>query len=217
MDVVAAPWRAAGAPTLPLPVSTQGPCARGGQRQQLGAMCRVVSDSFTGYDEWFEPNGFGLCPACVWGYRCRRLREIAHLVTARSVSERTLPQVGRLLNEPVAAGVALVVPLRAGRQHLLPRAKWGTVTTEHGCLPWSAIDSYRLGVLRRLRAAGFGSRMFVEDVPPWSVLRRMTPARPQEVLSDWSVLDPWQASPAWLELAVLVTVPGAVGEKAAVA
>jgi hypothetical protein len=178
----------------------------------LVATRRVVSEVFTGFDGWVSPNGFGLCPACVWGYRHRRLRETAHLVTGRSLTELTLPQVGRMLHDALPVSAALVVPLRAGRQHLVPKANWGVITTEAGGLRWSAADGYRLGVLRRLRAAGFGSRMFAEEAPPWSVLRRLNPVAQREVMADWSVLRPWRSSTAWLDLAVLVTVPPARSE-----
>lgn len=207
MDVVGAAWRAAGAPVSSLPVSTHGLCARCGSAAPLVATRRVVSEVFTGFDEWASPTGFGLCPACVWGYRHSRLREVAHLVAARALKELTLPQVGRLLTEAVPPGVAVVVPLRPGRQHLLPKAAWGMVTTEQGGLSWTAADGYRLGVLRRLRAAGVGSRMFAEQTPPWNVLRRLPAARQQEVMADWAVLAPWRDSVAWLDLAVRVTVP----------
>jgi hypothetical protein len=166
----------------------------------------VVSRVFTAFDDWHNPSASGLCPACTWGYRAPGLRSRAHLVTEapqlRQLTHRGLQQ---LLAAAVPAHVALIVPLRPGRKHLVPEARWGRVTVEDTQLSWGAADATRLAVVRRLRAAGFGPRMLTDPAPSWSVLRHLPPADRADTLRDWAALDGWRRRRPWLEVALHAT------------
>lgn len=203
MDVLLAAWQACGRPQA-LPPTTDGTCARCSSLADLVATRAVVSKVFTGYDQWRNPSGAGLCPACTWGYRTAELRTAAHLVTADPPCLQQLDpdQLGALLSEPLAPTVAAVVPLRPGRKHLFPNAVWGRVTVDDTQLPWTAGDVDRLAAMRRLRAMGFGSRMLTQPAPAWTVIRRLPKSWTDQVLEDWTALDPWRARPAWFDLAV---------------
>ncbi len=206
MNVLTTAWVAAGRPRVPVPCG-RGACARcGSAGTELAATREVVSRVFTGYDSWADPSGPGLCPACAWGYRTRTLRTTTHMVTAHPLLLQALsaPRLGDLLTRPLPPRVAVVVPLRPGRKHLFPTAVWGRVTVEDTHLPWTSGDATRLGVMRRLRALGFGPRMLTEPAPAWSVLRRLPRTWWSQVGADWDLLEPWRSRRPWFDLAVYV-------------
>src|SRR5439155_4570333 len=98
------------------------------------------------------------------------------------------------------------VPLRRGRKHVLPDARWGMITTSDTTVPWTAGDAHSLQVMQRLRAAGFGSRMLAAPAPAFGVLRRLAPGRRAEVIDDWQALRAWRDRPPWLHLGLRLTV-----------
>jgi hypothetical protein len=207
VDVLTTAWIAAGRPAMQGTLT--GTCARCGRvNVALTATRAVVSKTFTAYDSWHHPSGPGLCSSCTWGFRTAALRLKAHLVTVEPLELRQMQpaDVGQYLDRALPADVALVVPLRPGRKHLLPGAVWGRVTLDDAHLPWSAEDACRLAAARRLRCYGFGSRMLAAAVPPWSVLRRLPRNYWTGVMTNWEALAPWRARRPWLELAVYATM-----------
>lgn len=208
MDVLTAAWTGAGAPG-PGPAAAPGGCARCAAEADLVPARTAISKVFTGYDDWASPSGAGLCPACAWGYATPALRSYIHAVTDRPPMLRRLDraQAHRLLAAaPMRPGIALLVPLRPGRKHLLPAAVWGRVTVDDVRLPWTAADAQRLQLVARLRGQGFGTRMLREPAPPFPVLRRLPVDQWATVMNSWSELDPWRTQPApWLELALHIT------------
>jgi hypothetical protein len=139
------------------------------------------------------------------------LRAFPHLVTVHPPSLRQLnsTRLGDLLAVPLRPDVAVVVPLRPGRKHLLPTAVWGRVTVDDAHLPWTAADVLRFAAMRRLRARGFGSRMLHAPAPPWAVLRRLPTADRAYALDDWRTLDLWRSRRPWFDLAVQASRPPA--------
>jgi hypothetical protein len=208
MDVLTTAWLAAGQPSI-LAASRDGTCARCGKPARLATIGKVVSKTFTAWDGWADPGGQGVCHACAWAYRAPELRRLATCVTAspRVITHPGPAAIAAALSEPLPPVVALVVPLRPGRKHLLPGARWGRVTTDDAQLSWTSADAGRLGALLRLRGSGFGSRMLARPAPDFAVLRRVLPDRRAAVLADWHELGPWRARPPWLSLALHVTVP----------
>lgn len=203
MDVLTAAWSAHGCP-LPADQSMTGQCARCSRDAALVATRTVVSKVFTAFDGWREPGGAGLCPACTWGFRAPGLRLVAHLVTSAPLKLQALdpPSLGQLLGAPLPAEVAVIVPLRPGRKHLLPEAVWGRVAVDDARLPWTASDVDRLAAMCRLRALGFGPRMLTEAAPAWPVLRRLPHSRWSQILGDWSRLELWRSRRPWFDLGV---------------
>jgi GNAT superfamily N-acetyltransferase len=210
MDVITTAWHAAGEPHPARPRS-YGRCARCARHAGLATVSDVVSGTFTGWDGWDDPAGPGLCPACAWAYRHPPLRLCATCVTASpaAMSHPALAEVATMLQEALAPDVALAVPLRPGRKHVLPAAAWGRVTTGETCLPWTRADAARLAVMARLRGQGFGSRMLAAPAPAFGVLRRLTPDRWPQVTRDWEALRPWRERRPWLDLALRLPAPAA--------
>lgn len=186
-------------------------CARCGQDSAHTPVSRVLSKSFTAWDEWVTPGRGLLCPACEWGYRHPPLRQ-SPTVVATDPPRFTLltpHELRDLLRDPVDQATAVAVPLRHGRKHVLPAARWGTVCVDGVCVPWTRADCDRLDVLEQLRGRGVRWQAFAAPAPPWPAVTAA--GTPQEVLDAWAQLAPWRARRTWLDLAVYATAPGAAG------
>ncbi len=186
-------------------------CARCTGIGPLVPVRSVVSKVFTGFDDWANPRGAGLCAVCAWGFSDKRLRAGPYMVTMSPATLTLLDRTGagdRLVQGALRADHCLVVPLRPGRKHLLPTAAWGRVVVDDAHLPWSGRDAELLSLVVQLRGLGFGSRMIAEPAPPFSVLRSVESARWAWVLDAWSQLAEWRAPPSpWLALALHVSTP----------
>ena len=209
-SVLQVAWQAAGA-TQPDGDGQQGECARCGREAALMAVRAVISDQFTGFDSWLSPGRGGLCPACVWGYTTPSLRLNAQLVNRATGTYTVVDrgEVGDYLSEGgLSADVALVVPLRPGRKHVLPEAVWGRVCTENAQVGWTTRDCARLEQVRWLRGCGFGPRMLTEAAPAWSVLRRVDQKLWAQVLRAWDELAVWRIEDSpWLAVALWSSRP----------
>ena len=212
MNVLTAAWSGSGAPASSASGGLgPGRCARCGTEANLTPTRAAISKSFTGFDDWADPSGRGLCAGCAWGYSTPALRAVPHLITQSPAGMHLLSrsETGRLLGAgPLAVDRALVVPLRPGRKHILPTAAWGRVSVDDAQLAWTEREVRLLGVVVRLRELGFGSRMLAEPAAPYSVLSGLPAEARAEVMDDWALLDAWRvpAGP-WLPLAVHLTTP----------
>ncbi|MDI9941303.1 MULTISPECIES: hypothetical protein [Rhodococcus] len=82
-----------------------------------------------------------------------------------------------VLSTTIRSDMAVVVPLRPGRKHLLPDARWGRITVDDTHLNWSESDTVRLAVMRRLRELGFTETMLRDEVPAYAVLCQLAADR----------------------------------------
>ncbi len=207
MDVLTAAWTGAGEPHLDTEDGRLERCDRCGRTAALTPVREVVSKVFTAFDSWVSPAGTnGVCSSCVWGYKNPDLRSAIHLVTPTHLVELDRHATTQLLYGPLAGVVALVVPLRPGRKHLLPVARWGRITTDAAALTWSTSDAERLRHVVELRDLGFGSRMLTEPSPPYPVLRQVSPELHAHVVDIWSALNTWRTTAQpWLDLALHLT------------
>ncbi|GAA5033191.1 hypothetical protein GCM10023317_84890 [Actinopolymorpha pittospori] len=215
MNVLTAAWIGTGAP--PATSTTTGTCARCAAFGDLVPARLRISKQFTGFDGWANSAGRGLCQACAWAYSTPALRSVPHLVTR---DPATMQQLARgeadvlLRSGALGSDLALVVPLRPGRKHILPTACWGRVSIDDAQLPWSDQDAERLRVLVTLRGLGFGSRMLEEPAPPFRVMKTLRPAQWSWALQGWEQLAFWRAPDnPWLPLALHVTTPTAKGAR----
>jgi len=153
--VWAAYTAAVGIPEHAEPVDPVAGCARCGHATtEMTAVGQVISRRFTGFESWTNLAGRHLCAVCVWVYRNRSLRNEAHIVT-RNPSTLVManpPLLLQVLSNTIDRDTAVIVPLRPGRKHLLPDARWGQITADDTHLTWSESDTVRLDVMRRLRS-----------------------------------------------------------------
>lgn len=203
MDVVAAAWRGMQRPPVVSGQLCGGRCARCASADAVVPASAAVSKNFTAWDGW-AGSGSGVCAACAWAYQHPGLRQHCYLVEPDPprLTQLEGPALREVLSAPLPSMAAVTVPLRRGRTHLLPIARWGRVTVDHASLSWTAGDAARLAAVGRLHRSGFGSQMVQEASPPYGVMRRTPPDQWSEVLGDWELLRPWRERPAWLMVAL---------------
>lgn len=210
MNVLSAAWTANGSP-LVAPSIGEGRCARCTDAGGLVATRSAISKAFTAFDDWNDPSGPGICQACAWMYSTPALRRQPQEITREPSAWRVLErcEAGALLRAgPLPPDTALVVPLRPGRKHLLPRAAWGRVCVDDAQLVWHRHQAELLRLVFRLRGSGFGTRMLTEPAPPFQTLRALPPDRWSRVLDDWQELAVWRtADNPWMSLALHITTP----------
>lgn len=210
MTVLDAAWSGSGTSARNLGAG-EGACARCARSGAVVPVRAAISKTFTGFDDWDDPSGPGLCPACAWGYTAPALRSVPHLVGRDPASLQRLdrPRAGELLSSGgLSPDLALIVPLRPGRKHLLPTAVWGRISVDDARLTWRKRDAELLALVLQLRGVGFGSRMLGEPAAPFRVLRTLPPGRWSWVLWAWDELACWRAPDSpWLTLALHLTTP----------
>lgn len=206
MDPVTAAWRASGSPTSTA-ATRRGPCARCLSSGDLTLTSKVVSENFTAFGEWLNPQGHGLCPACSWAYTTPSLRARAQLVTREPTSLTPIgpAQLFQALQKPSTLDVAIAVPSRAGRKHVLPLARWGRVQLDDTSISWTSADVDRLHVLAVLRESGATRADLAQAAPAWRVLNTIPAGERAHFLAQWAQLQPWRQAKPWLQLALLAT------------
>ena len=211
MTVTSAAWTSAGAPAHESVNSVPGVCARCARPGDLVPVRSVVSKVFTAFDDWADLGGPGLCDTCAWVFSTPSLRSTIHLISRDPAQMSPLTRTEAktvLLGGQLGAGVALVVPLRPGRKHLLPAATWGRVCVDDAQLLWTDTHAGLLALVEELRALGFGSRMLSEPAPPFAVLKGLPSTEWGAVFRAWDALAGWRTPDnPWLPLAVHLTTP----------
>lgn len=207
-DVCTAAYVAARPTTLSIP-STPDVCAR---CARVGSACvpasKIISRAFTAFDSWQDPTRTGLCFVCAWIYREPALRSAMHLVTTTpSLSVLTSRDLAAYLAGPIADDHALVVPLRPGRKHLFPAARWGAVAVDDITVEWSGSDAATLHAMQRLRVEGFSQTALSAAAPPYAFLQKVALHKWGRVLDDWEQLKRWRSEPPWWELGLRASVP----------
>lgn len=192
-------WRAAGSPAE-LAART-GRCARCGAHGRLSAK-PAVSKTFSAYDDWARPGSGDTCPMCAWGFTTPGLRQHPHLVATGSLVCLTRQQLSTHLSTSVPPDQALVIPVRAGRKHVMPAAQWGQVTTDTGPLRWAGNEAIRLTTILQLRQLGATASSLSAPVPPFTLLRNRNPHDTARILQLWQELLPWRPDSPWLRLAI---------------
>jgi hypothetical protein len=169
----------------------------------------TVSRTFTGFDGWTDIAAPRLCRVCVWAYSTKALRSDLMLVNSDPPRATTL-SVARLrtvLKDQLAPDIAVVVPLRPGRKHLLPHAMWGRVAVDDIALPWVDTDADRLSAVIRLRRHGFSLAALGRDAPAYGTLKTLPRSTWASIFVDWEKLAPWRSRPLYLDLASTASTP----------
>lgn len=208
MDTVsAAAWRA----RSPLPTTAPaftGACGCCGTIGDLWPARDAISRNFTAYDQWTHPAHPWLCAACTWTFTDPDLRTIPHLIVdPDQLQPLTTTDAFQLLAAgPLGLHQAVVVPLRPGRRHLMPIARWAHVCTDTGCLPWTPADAHLLTTYAWLRRLGFSPAELAQSAPAYPTLRRRPAAERGHILTTWQQLNPWRCPDSlWLPLASRIT------------
>lgn len=182
-----------------------GECARCGEwSADAVSVSAVVSKVFTGADGWAALHARSLCRRCAWMYTVPEGRTECWELVRRPWSARRVPRaevVEVLIGGALGEGRAFTVPIRPGRRHLLPLARWGRIAVDDASLPWGKADAARLRFACRLRRIGVPAGALGGDVVPYEVVRRLPPGRVGEVLDLWSSLTEWGGTDnPWLRM-----------------
>lgn len=208
-EVATAAWQANGSPSPATGDTGTCPCCG-----REGEVCAApaVSKSFTGFDGWHSATGVRLCPACTWAHTWPSARRVPLLVgKAHTCASLTRVQLRDLLMAPVGRDVAVVVPLRPGRKHVLPQAQWSMVNTEAGQLHWGTRQVQLLRAVVTLRQFGIPAGALRDPAPPYRAIAALPPAQISAALAAWSQLREWRVAPTvWMSLAIYLAQPAIV-------
>lgn len=187
-------------------------CARCAAASGVVKVRDVVSNKFTAWDSWTDPSQPMLCPACAWAYRTPRLRAEILLVYYRPESAPVCRPLDPdhlfqlLVKGSLHARDLVSLPIRAGRRHVLPLARFGQVCVDGTNLSWSHGDARRLQLVAKLREQDrVPWSAFTDPAPPWRAVSRSLD--PTGLMRDWDELRPWRESGLWLQVALSATHP----------
>lgn len=205
MSVAAAAWRSLHPTPASHAADAVGPCASCGVHTDTGIpVASVVSAKFTNWDllRHGGPGDPHWCPACHWSYTDPLLRTEPLLIHTDGTSTRPTPTVLRaLLIAPLPLTAAVTLPV-GKRKHLLPQARWGSVTSDHGPMPWTARDAFRFITVLRLRRLGFTEADLRRDAPPFDPFARLAADEQGRTLSDWQEVNTWRTAQSTFTMAL---------------
>ncbi|MCT1515296.1 hypothetical protein [Dietzia cercidiphylli] len=168
-----------------------------------------MSNRFTAWDDWKRPGG-PVCQVCQWAFATRELRSRIYLVEPDGrLEELDGAALGELLSQSLGDR-AVSLPLRPGRKHTLPAARWGLVSVEDTLLSWSRPERILRWQLATLRGWGFTVSDLAEGTLDYRTLGRLDTDERARALALADDLAPWRGTPAWA-VAVRASTPIARG------
>lgn len=212
-DPAAAAWIVAGKPSVDAPPPVPGRCARCGTEGPTVTVSRILSDKFTGFEDW--PYGWRrLCVPCAWAYDRRPTAQVPMLITRDTVTEYADGRglVGVLTAGPLATTCAAVLPVRAllKRRYLLATAQWGHLAIDKLVLRWESSDAARLADLVWLRGAvGATWPQLSRDAPPAKLITGQPPEHWPRIINAWEQFASWRSTPmVWAAAREITDPPG---------
>lgn len=189
VDPLVVTWNALGDPA---PVVNSGPVARCGrcnQEQSLKLLREILSSNFTGWEQ-VDPASLGLCSMCAWAYQETLLRTNAIHINRETASWAGMDTLVSLLSQPLSSQDSIVLPMR-GQKHLLPSAKWASITSDSGTFPWNAEAAQLLTTMLLARKAGAKKSDYEKEAPSLLVVETAG------VISFewWKIFQRWKGTP----------------------
>lgn len=157
---------------------------------------QVISRRFTAYDDWIQPGG-ELCQVCAWGLAGTGLRSSILQISLSQLRELDGSTLADLLGRPVDENTAVILPLRPGRKHLLPSARWGHVVVDDVAVRWGGAEVVLRAEMAWLRARGLSVSMIYDGNPDAGILRRVPTDELPDVLESLERVRHWRRSPQW--------------------
>ena len=195
-------WHAMGEPLPEAATGVRaGYCARcGTEDDACSRVKKVVSDKFTGWDQYTQIVDPLWCTACTWGHSTTEVRTRAWRIGGGCTMQADGATLSAELSRPVPALVSLIVPL-SRHKHILPAARWGFVTTDDRTLTWEYEEAARFKAVAWLRGLGFGETALQESVPRFDVLTRHDAPTMALAMQRWDDLAEWRRDLAYLKVA----------------
>lgn len=157
---------------------------------------RAVSNRFTAWDDWLRPGG-QVCRVCQWAFSTPALRSKVMLIESDGcLVELDGADLRHLLSGPLGDR-ALSLPLRPGRKHTLPAARWGLVSVDDALVSWERLERILRWQLETLRGWGFTVADLAEAAPSYRTVSTLGPDERVRALAIFADLAPWRGTPAW--------------------
>jgi len=134
---------------------------------------------------------------CAWGLGGAGLRSSILEIRPGQVRELDAATLAELLSHPVTEQTAVVLPLRPGRKHLLPEARWGHVVVDDVAVRWGGAEVILRAEMAWLRARDFSVSMIHDGTPDVGILRRIPTDELADVLESLERVRRWRRSPQW--------------------
>lgn len=207
-DPAAAAWVAAGEPPVNAPSPTEGRCGRCGHDGPTVLSSKIISEKFTAFDSW--PFGSRrLCVACAWAYSRQPTTQPALLITVDTVTEYSHePALAQLLMGGALPDTHAVVLPTARRKHILPTTQWGHLATDGLVIRWAAAAAAKLTDLVWLRNTVAATwPQLSEPSPPSRLMKHQSFDDWSRILTAWTQLQSWRATPALWSCARILSTP----------
>lgn len=194
ISVTEALYQALGKPELakPLVFEEDRLCGNCRQRTAAAPASKALTSRFGSWEDIaVDPGGDRwLCRPCIWAYTSTDLRRKPSTITTDSVGGTTSHhQVRTLLRGPLPTNTAVIMPI-GGKRIVAPRARWGQVVTDAGCITWASRHAKALAAMLELRAFGFGEKSLAEPSPLFHVLASVDVSHHQRIYDLWAQLRP---------------------------
>lgn len=187
------------------PRNKQGHCSRCGAFDEAASRVKVVvSDKFTGWDDYTQHLDPIWCTACTWGHTETQVRTRSWRIGGGRTVQTDASMLADELSGPIPPLVAVVVP-QSRHKHLLPAARWGVVTTDDRHLIWEHEQARLFGVVQWLRGLGFSEASLLESTPRFEQLTRQNGGTMALIMTRWEDLAVWRRDPAYLKVACLAS------------
>jgi hypothetical protein len=207
-DALTTLWHHQGQPNPPEPGGRTGTCARcNTHTTEASRVKAVVSDKFTGWDQYTRSTDPLWCPPCTWGHTNSDLRTRPWLITLANSHQPTRAELTQALTQPLTAGTALSVPI-SRHKHIVPQARWAHVVTDDRTLPWTPTEAARFMAVQQLRTFGFSETALHEPVARYEQLITLAPSNRATVMTLWEALTPWRADSTYMHVACIASRPG---------
>ncbi|MBB1033155.1 hypothetical protein G6031_01950 [Dietzia sp. CQ4] len=125
------------------------------------------------------------------------LRSTTLAIEDGQVRELDSAGLATLLSRPLDDRTAVVLPLRPGRKHLLPTARWGHVVVDDVAVRWGGAEVVLRAEMAWLRARDFSVAMIQDGSPDIGILRRIPTHEMSDVLEALERVRRWRNCPHW--------------------
>lgn len=137
-----------------------GLCYR--QMDKKISVTKFASEKFT---DWDKMQHLSLCLSCTWAYTelDNRLKRI--LITPSEIlSLEDKSATTQVLHQSSSESFSIVVPV-SGKKHVLPYAKWGTLTSDHGAVEWNQHMATIVSAIAFLRSLKVSEKNILQHLP----------------------------------------------------
>lgn len=209
MTVTEAVYQAVGKPAVDKPVIFEDPgfCGNCHTTAPAAPAHKILTGQFGSWDHIIaDAHGRRwLCAPCAWAFRAADYRRQNTLITTSgALSHPTAPELQDILQRPISADTAIIVPTSM-KKIVLPRARWGTLAHDAGTITWTPRHRRILNAAKRLRALGCTEADLQSPSVPFRILIDADPMTRTEVPELWRTMAPARTDRTYMPLVLTLT------------